>query len=168
MADNPLIDLAQTVMVEKYGLDEHEYSLFKFSEGQKNITVGMSNGDIPVTASFPREFLRFEEMKRWDYPRKELFVKGLIKDGLEFPEELEQDAEFNQIFIRQTMGTEVIEMSRGDKATVKISNGEISVEKSSDSKEVAEEPKEETAEEFEKKVNGKKKKPVKKRLKKAQ
>lgn len=88
MAENQLLDLAQSVMIERFGLDETEYKLFKYSEGSKAITIGMTNGVIPVTASFPLEFMWYEHVKRWDDERKEAYLRSLIAEGKELPEEL--------------------------------------------------------------------------------
>ena len=88
MAENQLLDVAQSVMIERFGLDETEYKLFKYSEGSKAITIGMTNGVIPVTASFPLEFMWYEHVKRWDDERKEAYLRSLIAEGKELPEEL--------------------------------------------------------------------------------
>ena len=88
MAENRLLEIAQTVMIERFGLDETEYKLFKYSEGSKAITIGMTNGVIPITASFPLEFMRYEQIKRWDDERKEAYLRSLIAEGKELPEEL--------------------------------------------------------------------------------
>jgi hypothetical protein len=88
MADNPVLDLAQTVMIEKYGLSEIDYSIVSFTDGAKNVTIKMSDGNIPVQASFPREFLRYEEMKRWTEAKKEQYVRYLLQENNDIPDEL--------------------------------------------------------------------------------
>jgi hypothetical protein len=157
MAENLLIDLAQTVMIEKYGLEEETYKLFKFSETAKTVTIGMTDDEIPVSVTFPREFLRFEEMKRWDYAKKELFIKGLIEHGKELPEELKLDREFHNLYIRHAMETGEVENATGITLTVSDGKGneEVLEPKEVTKEEVVSE--EETAEDFESKVEGKKK-----------
>lgn len=107
MAENKLLDLAQTVMLEKYGLDEMEYSIVSFSEGNKAVSIKMSDGWIPVSASFPREFLKVEEMKRWDHNKKVLYLKYLENEGHELPEEL-ADSFHHAMLEAEGMGPRVV------------------------------------------------------------
>jgi hypothetical protein len=156
MAENPLIDLAQTVMIEKYGLDEETYALLSFSEGSKSISVKMSDGEIPVQAWFPRDFLRLEEMKRWDYEKKERYITGLVNEGMTLRPELQEDFEFDQLYTRIAMGivksdTKTFDLEAGDKVVLSMKDGELTVTEGQD-KLV-----EESAEEFEAKVEGKRK-----------
>jgi hypothetical protein len=95
MADNPLLELVQDVMINKYKLDEQEYSIFKFSEGSKAVTVGMTDGDIPITVSFPKWFLALEEVKRMSEVDKVKFFRKLEIAGKDIPEELFE--EFDKI-----------------------------------------------------------------------
>ena len=90
MAENIYLDLAVTVACERYNLDELEWTLFTFTDGSKAITIGLENINTgaKVRASFPRIDIRFEEMKRWSDDKKMVFVKNLIADGHELPEEL--------------------------------------------------------------------------------
>lgn len=156
MAENPLIDLAQTVMIEKYGLEEETYALLSFSEGSKAISIKMTDGEIPVQAWFPRDFLRFEEMKRWDYNKKELFVKNLVEEGMNLPEALQEDFEFDQLFTRIAMGESKssdsikLDLEAGDRVVISLKDGDLTVTEGQD-KVV-----EETAEEFIEKTEGKK------------
>lgn len=156
MAENLLIDLAQTVMIEKYGLDELEYSLVSFSEGSKTVSVKMSDGYIPVQAWFPRDFLRFEEMKRWDDAKKELYVRHAINNELEIPPQI-QDA-FHDIIMKVEMPTDnetgvKVEFGEGGgKAVVSLNQGDLKVESVENGTVV----KEETADEFTEKLEGKK------------
>lgn len=131
MAENLLLDLAITVMVDTYNLDENEYAMFKFSEGSKSVTLGMTNGEVPITVTFPRDFLRFEEMKRWSDEKKTLYVRHQIENGLDIPEEL---AEAFHYIVMQ------VELPPVEKQ-----------------EEVQAVPEEETAEEFVEKTEGKKK-----------
>jgi hypothetical protein len=159
MAENPLIDLAQTVMIEKYGLCEQSYALVSFSEGAKTISVKMSDGEIPVQAWFPRDFLRLEEMKRWTYEKKEKYVIGLVSEGMDLRPELQEDFEFDQLFTKIAMGnkpvgadTKTFDLEAGDRVVLSMKDGELTVTEGQD-KLV-----EESAEEFESKVEGKKRK----------
>lgn len=115
MADNQLLDIAQTVMIERFGLDETEYKLFKYSEGSKAITIGMTNGIIPVTASFPLEFIQYECVKRWDDDRKEAYLRSLIASGKELPEELLDS--FRHLLVKINLPTD------SDEKVEKITNG---------------------------------------------
>jgi hypothetical protein len=181
MAENPLIDLAQTVMIERYGLEEETYALVSFSEGAKTIGIKMSDGAIPVQAWFPRDFLRYEEMKRWEFEKKELYVKSLISNGMELPEELMEDEVFEQLYIRLGMQESVssekmtFDLEAGDRVVLKLNNGDLTVEEGQDKlvesteeihQRIAEERVEELqkeAEEFEAKVEGKKTRKLKKK-----
>ena len=104
MAENQLLDVAQTVMIERFGLDETEYKLFKYSEGSKAITIGMTNGVIPVTASFPLEFMVYEQIKRWDDEKKEAYLRNLIAAGKELPEELLDS--FHHLLVKLNLPTD--------------------------------------------------------------
>ena len=90
MAENPYLDLTVTVACERYDLDEHDWSLFTFTESAKTITVGLENSmtGAKLRATFPREEIRFEEMKRWDEPKKLAYLKSMVEAGKELPSQL--------------------------------------------------------------------------------
>lgn len=92
MAENPLVDLAIDVMINRYGLDEEQYTLFKFSEGAKAVTIGMTNGEVPLTATFPTPVMEFEKMKRWSIEKKILYLRSLQES------EEQLDPALNDIF----------------------------------------------------------------------
>lgn len=150
MAENLLLDLAITVMVENYNLDEHEYSMFKFNEGSNAISIGMTNGEVPVSAVFPRDYLRFEEMKRWDDSKKEMYVRHQIAEDLPIPNELSES--FHHILMMVEMPSNK-EAFISEEQALKLAGIEISVERENAR---SEEPTEETAEEFVEKTEGKK------------
>jgi hypothetical protein len=95
MAENPLLDLVQDVMINKYKLEEQDYAIFKFSEGNNAVTVGMTDGHIPITVSFPKSFLALEEVKRMSEVDKVKFFRKLEIAGKDIPEELFE--EFDKI-----------------------------------------------------------------------
>ncbi|MMZ46495.1 hypothetical protein D1872_81120 [compost metagenome] len=64
MAESKFLDIAQTVMIERYGLDEQVYCLESFTEGTKAVSIKMSDGFIPISVKFPLEFLEFERVRR--------------------------------------------------------------------------------------------------------
>jgi hypothetical protein len=64
VADNPNLELAQAIMIERFGLEETKYSLVSFSEGSKGITIKMSDGFVPVAAMLPNELLEFEKVRK--------------------------------------------------------------------------------------------------------
>lgn len=152
-----MLDLATTVMINKFNLDETEYSMFKFSEGKKSVTIGMTNGEIPVTVTFPRDYLRFEEMKAWDDKKKEAFVRHAMEQDMAIPEELNES--FGHIIDMVFAGKSLL----ADPTPVMTEEELTEVEKEEGSLN----PVEETAEEFEEKVEGKKKPKAKKKLGKA-
>lgn len=139
-----MLEIAITTMINRFNLDETEYSMFKFSEGQKNVTIGMTNGDIPLTASFPRDFLRLEEMQTWSEGKIEMWMRNAMMNGTDVPEILLE--KFPSIYQR------VLDNPRGE---VVLSEEELRELELADGSLEAE--KEETAEEFEAKVEGKKK-----------
>lgn len=156
MSENLMLDLATTVMINKFHLDETEYSMFKFSEGKKSVTIGMTNGEIPITVTFPRDYLRFEEMKAWDDKKKEAFVRHAMENDLAIPEELADDFGhiISMVFEGKTLTETSSVMTEEELTEVEKEDGSLN-------------PAEETAEEFEEKVEGKKKPKAKKKLGKA-
>lgn len=76
MANNPLIPLAERVMLERYDLDPDTYYLLSFSEGQKSVTIKMTNDYIPVSATFPKEFLELEKIDRMSIYEIEEYINS--------------------------------------------------------------------------------------------
>lgn len=86
MAENKLLEIATDTMINLYNLDETEYAMFKFSEGAKNVQIGMTNGEVPLVATFPREFLAWREMEKWNDSKKEDYVRHHMMNGMDLPE----------------------------------------------------------------------------------
>lgn len=144
MAENIYLDLTVAVACERYELDEHEWALFTFTDGAKNITVGLENMQTgaKIRATFPREEIRFEEMKRWDEPKKVLFLQNMIENGKELPPQLVDS--FQHAMLKLDLPT--AEPDEEDSVLVEVTsyeNGAVT------------EVTEETPEEFEKKVGKK-------------
>lgn len=166
MAENPLLDLAQTVMIEKYGLNELEYALVSFTDGAKAVSIKMSDGYIPLSAAFPREFLKFEEMKRWTEAKKEAYVRYALDNDMEIPEPLLDSfhsamvrVELNPTVEDTSISKHVLEfMDGGGSATLTISKDGIDIVDNMDDNSDAEET---VAEEPAEKVEKVKKKPTK-------
>jgi hypothetical protein len=158
MADNPLLELAQTVMIEKYGLDEIDYSLVSFTDGAKAVSIKMSDGYIPVSASFPREFLRYEEMKRWTEAKKEAYIRYLEQEGQSLPDELTDSFHLamTKVLNNPTDGetTEFqFDFNAGDSATITL--GKDGAKVTAGEEHLVDEQ-EEAAEKFVEKTEGKK------------
>lgn len=126
MAENPMLDLAQTVMIERYGLDEQKYSIVSFSEGAKACTIKMSDGWIPVSASFPLSFLEFEKIKRMNADEKMATFILLQPKWDKVPHEMKElfddvvddfEKDVPQLRMKPMM-------SPGDTATLKLSGDE--------------------------------------------
>lgn len=64
MAESKYFDLAQTIMIERYGLEESTYRPLSFSEGTNAVSIKMTDDFIPVSASFPIDFIEFERIRR--------------------------------------------------------------------------------------------------------
>lgn len=64
MAESKYFDLAQTIMIERYGLEESTYRPLSFSEGSNAVSIKMTDDFIPVSASFPIDFIEFERIRR--------------------------------------------------------------------------------------------------------
>ena len=131
MAENPYLDLTVTVACERYNLDEHDWTLFAFSESAKTITVALENSltGAKLRATFARDEIRLEEMKRWDESKKLAYLKGMVEAGKELPPQLVDS--FQHAMLKLEVPT--AEPSEEDSVLVE----------------------EETAEEFEKKVGTK-------------
>lgn len=127
MAENLLLDVSQTVMIERYGLDETEYKIVSYTEGAKNVTIRMSNDVIPVSASFPIGFMVFEQMKRWSEEKKELYLRNLIADGRELPEELVDS--FHLAMLKLDLPNQndsiTLDMEAGDRAVISLNGGKL-------------------------------------------
>lgn len=155
MSENTLLETATTVMINKFNLDEIDYAMFKYSEGKKNVTIGMTNGEIPVTATFPRDFLRLEEMKTWSEGKVEMWMRNAMMNGTDIPDVLIEEF--------PTLYQKIMDNPRGEVMLTEEELRELEIEDGSYAPEetqeqiTAEEVLEETAEEFEEKVEGKKK-----------
>lgn len=101
MAENPLVDLAIDVMINRFGLDETEYTLFKFSEGAKAVTIGMTNGEVPVTVTFPTSVMEIEKIKRWSLEKKVLYLRSLRES------EEQLDPALNDVFYEAMLEMEM-------------------------------------------------------------
>lgn len=132
MAENLYLELAIDVACERYNLDEQEWTMFTFTDGAKAISVGLEHTEsgAKVRCSFPREEIRFEEMKRWSFEKKLAYVRGLTEAGKELDEKLVDS--FHDVMLKLDLPT-TVEQSEDDTVLVE----------------------EETAEQFEKKVGKK-------------
>lgn len=168
MAENLMLDTATNAMINKFNLDENDYSMFKFNDGSKNVTIGMTNGEVSLTAVFPRDYLRLEEMQAWDDSKKEDYVRHHMMNDLEIPEILEIEwAHIIKLVQDNPRGR--VEMTEDKLRELEISDGSLEEtdavveQEESDLNTPVEisaaDPSqaEETAEEFEAKVEGKKK-----------
>lgn len=98
MAENPYLDLAIEVAVERYGLNEEMWGMTSFTEGSKTISVGLTDGVTKLRISFDRDDIRFEEIKRWSNERKKAYVEHLMGEGKELPPELVDS--FQEVMIK--------------------------------------------------------------------
>lgn len=90
MSENKILDLVMEVTIQRYELEELDWSMQSFNDGAKTISVGLYNPTTgaKLRASYDREDIRFEEMKRWDDNKKLLYVKELDNLGMELPPQL--------------------------------------------------------------------------------
>jgi len=122
-------------MYERYGLEETEYKLFKYSEGQRAVTIGMTDGVTPVTVSFPIDDMVLEQKKRWDDNKKEIYLRHLIEEGKSLEEELLDS--FHHIMLKIDMPSTLegsvvdtvdLDLKAGDKVVVKLNPEEGGLE----------------------------------------
>ena len=128
MAHNPLIDVAQAMMIDYFGLNEKTYMLVDIKMGNKNVPVTMDNGDIPVKATFPRSLVIIEHMKRdMSFDERVTEIRKLMKKHT-MPEEW-YDHFFDEIQTAtkqdgdEVPDSEEIEMSPGEEKTIKQKPG---------------------------------------------
>ena len=106
MAENLYLDLAITVACERYNLDENEWTLNSFTDGAKTISVQLESYEgCKIKASFPREEIRFEEIKRWSDEKKIAYVRGLTEAGKELDEKLVDS--FHDVMLKLELPTVV-------------------------------------------------------------
>ena len=138
VTDNLYLDLAINLAVKEYHLDENEWTVMSLNDGAKTVTVGLEHNLMgsKIRATFPREIIRYEEMKSWSEEKKVLFLKQSKEDGVELPEVLHES--FQDAMIKLATHGEEITVTLNDAVLVPVDE-------------------EESAEEFERKVEGKKK-----------
>lgn len=90
MTENLYLDLTLSLACRQYNLDEHDWVLQTFTDGAKSITVGLEHrmNGAKLRCSFPREEIRFEEMKNWSEEKKLAYLTGMLKDGHTLPPQL--------------------------------------------------------------------------------